>query len=68
VTLAYANELRATPIKVNVADPGYCATDLNFHSGPRTPSQGAIAAVRLATLPEDGPTGGFFDEDGPVPW
>jgi NAD(P)-dependent dehydrogenase (short-subunit alcohol dehydrogenase family) len=68
VTLAYANELRGTPIKVNVADPGYCATDLNFHSGPRTPSQGAIAAVRLATLPADGPTGGFFDEDGPVPW
>ncbi|MEU7866173.1 SDR family oxidoreductase [Dactylosporangium sp. NPDC049140] len=68
VTLAYANELRGTPIKVNVADPGYCATDLNFHSGPRAPSQGAIAAVRLATLPADGPTGGFFDEDGSVPW
>ncbi|GAA3300988.1 SDR family oxidoreductase [Dactylosporangium vinaceum] len=68
ITLSYAAELRATPIKVNVADPGYCATDLNFHSGPRTPSQGATAAVRLATLPADGPTGGFFDEDGPVPW
>ncbi|MEV6931137.1 SDR family NAD(P)-dependent oxidoreductase [Dactylosporangium sp. NPDC051485] len=68
VTLAYANELRGTPIKVNVADPGYCATDLNGHSGPRTPAQGAVAAIRLATLPEDGPTGGFFDEDGPVPW
>ncbi|MER7280891.1 SDR family oxidoreductase [Dactylosporangium sp. NPDC000244] len=68
VTLSYANELRDTPIKVNIADPGYCATDLNFHSGPRTPSQGATAAVRLATLPADGPTGAFFDEDGPVPW
>ncbi len=68
VTLAYAAELRGTGIKVNAADPGYCATDLNGHSGPRTPEQGAIAAVRLATLPAGGPTGGFFDEDGPVPW
>src|SRR5262249_38592607 len=68
VTVSYANELRGTAIKVNAADPGYCATDLNHHSGPRTPAQGAVAAVRLATLPADGPTGGFFDEDGPVPW
>ncbi|MEV4511334.1 SDR family oxidoreductase [Dactylosporangium sp. NPDC049525] len=68
VTVSYANELRGTAIKVNAADPGYCATDLNAHSGPRTPLQGATAAVRLATLPADGPTGGFFDEDGPVPW
>ncbi|MET7393918.1 SDR family oxidoreductase [Dactylosporangium sp. NPDC005572] len=68
VTVSYANELRGTPIKVNAADPGYCATDMNHHSGYRTPVQGAIAAVRLATLPADGPTGGFFDEDGPVPW
>ncbi|WP_327005786.1 SDR family NAD(P)-dependent oxidoreductase [Dactylosporangium sp. NBC_01737] len=68
VTVAYANELRGTHIKVNAADPGYCATDMNGHAGPRTPAQGAAAAVRLATLPADGPTGGFFDEDGPVPW
>ncbi|WP_433057440.1 SDR family oxidoreductase [Dactylosporangium sp. CS-033363] len=68
VTLSYANELRSTPIKVNLADPGYCATDLNFHSGPRTPTQGATAAVRLATLHDDGPTGAFHDEDGVVPW
>lgn len=68
VTVSYANELRGTPIKVNAADPGYCATDMNGHAGPRTPAQGATAAVRLATLPADGPTGGFFDEEGPVPW
>ncbi|GAA2380754.1 SDR family NAD(P)-dependent oxidoreductase [Dactylosporangium salmoneum] len=68
VTLAYANELRGTSIKVNVADPGYCATDLNGHAGPRTPGQGAVAAIRLATLPDDGPTGGFFDEEGAVPF
>jgi NAD(P)-dependent dehydrogenase (short-subunit alcohol dehydrogenase family) len=68
VTVSYANELRDTPIKVNAADPGYCATDLNGHAGPRTPEQGAIAAVRLATLPDDGPTAGFFSEDGAEPW
>jgi NAD(P)-dependent dehydrogenase (short-subunit alcohol dehydrogenase family) len=68
VTVSYANELRDTPIKVNAADPGYCATDLNGHAGPRTPAQGAVAAVRLATLPDDGPTAGFFSEDGAEPW
>ncbi|WP_432986790.1 SDR family NAD(P)-dependent oxidoreductase [Dactylosporangium sp. CA-233914] len=68
VTLAYANELRGSAIKVNLADPGYCATDLNHFSGPRTPAQGAVAAIRLATLPADGPTGGCFDDEGPVPW
>jgi NAD(P)-dependent dehydrogenase (short-subunit alcohol dehydrogenase family) len=68
ITVTYANELRDTPIKVNAADPGYCATDLNGHAGPRTPAQGAVAAVRLATLPHDGPTGGFFDDAGTVPW
>jgi NAD(P)-dependent dehydrogenase (short-subunit alcohol dehydrogenase family) len=68
ITVSYANELRGTPIKVNAADPGYCATDMNGGAGPRTPAQGAIAAIRLATLPADGPTAAFFDEDGPLPW
>ena len=68
VTVQFAKELRDTPIKVNAADPGYTATDMNGHSGTRTVEQGATAAVRLATLPDDGPTGGFFDEDGVVPW
>lgn len=68
LTVAFANELRNTPIKVNAADPGYVATDLNNHSGPRTVEQGAAEPVRLATLGPDGPTGGFFNDDGPVPW
>jgi NAD(P)-dependent dehydrogenase (short-subunit alcohol dehydrogenase family) len=68
VTVAYAGELRDTPIKVNAAGPGHCATDQNGHTGPRTAAQGAVAAIRLATLPADGPTGGFFTEDGPLPW
>jgi NAD(P)-dependent dehydrogenase (short-subunit alcohol dehydrogenase family) len=68
VTVAFAVELGDTPIKVNAADPGYCATDLNAHSGPRTATQGAEIAVRLAVLPADGPTGGYFDENGTIPW
>ncbi|GAB2953328.1 SDR family oxidoreductase [Micromonospora polyrhachis] len=68
ITISYANELRDTLIKVNAADPGYCATDINAHAGPRTPAQGAIAAIRLATLPDDGPTAGFFNEEGVIPW
>jgi NAD(P)-dependent dehydrogenase (short-subunit alcohol dehydrogenase family) len=68
ITVTYANELRDTPIKVNAADPGYCATDMSGHAGPRTAAQGAIAAVRLATLPADGPTAAFFDDAGTVPW
>ena len=68
VTVHFAYDLRDTPIKVNSACPGFTATDLNGHRGYRTVEQGAIAPVRLATLPADGPTGQFFEEDGPVAW
>jgi len=68
ITVIFAAELKDTRIKVNAADPGFTATDLNQHRGNRTVEQGATAAVRLATLPADGPTGGYFDEDGVVPW
>jgi NAD(P)-dependent dehydrogenase (short-subunit alcohol dehydrogenase family) len=68
LTLQFAYELRKTAIKVNAADPGFTATDLNQHRGTRTVEQGAREAVRLATLPKDGPTGGYFNDDGPVPW
>lgn len=67
-TVVLATELKETAIKVNAADPGFTATDLNQHRGTRTVAQGATAAVRLSTLPADGPTGGYFDEDGTVPW
>jgi NAD(P)-dependent dehydrogenase (short-subunit alcohol dehydrogenase family) len=60
VTAMYASELRDTPVKVNAANPGYCATDLNGHSGFRTARQGAEVSVHLATLGADGPTGTFW--------
>lgn len=68
LTLAYAKELRDTPIKVNAAHPGVVATDINGHRGQRTPAQGAVIAVRLALLDAAGPTGASLSEDGPVPW
>jgi NAD(P)-dependent dehydrogenase (short-subunit alcohol dehydrogenase family) len=77
VTAMYAKELRDTPIKVNAANPGYCATDLNGDSGFRTAEQGAQVSVHLATLDADGPTGtlwGFIwrtdgiESFGVLPW
>lgn len=57
-----------TAIKVNSANPGYTATALNGFRGTQTVQQGAVAPVRLALLPADGPTGGSFDANGPQPW
>ena len=68
VTVQYVKELRDTNILINAACPGFTATDLNGFRGVRTPEQGAAIAIRLATLPDDGPTGGFFDDAGVVPW
>jgi NAD(P)-dependent dehydrogenase (short-subunit alcohol dehydrogenase family) len=68
LTVQLAFELRDTRIKVNSADPGFTATDLNQHRGYQTAEQGASEAVRLALLPADGPTGGFFSSAGRDPW
>ena len=57
VTAMYAKELRDTPVKVNAANPGYTATDLNGHSGFRSVAEGAEVSVHLATLDADGPSG-----------
>jgi NAD(P)-dependent dehydrogenase (short-subunit alcohol dehydrogenase family) len=67
-TMQYAKELKDTPIKVNAVSPGYCATDLNNHSGFRTAEQGARIAVEMATLGPGGPTGTFVDDAGTLPW
>ncbi|MDQ0379098.1 SDR family NAD(P)-dependent oxidoreductase [Amycolatopsis thermophila] len=68
LTVQYANELRKDGILVNAVAPGFVDTDSNNHTGFLTVAQGAAVVVRLATLGADGPTGGFFAEDGPVPW
>ncbi len=66
-TILYANELRPTGIKVNAANPGLCATDLSANKG-QPASDGARVVVELALLGPDGPSGGFFDSKGKVPW
>jgi NAD(P)-dependent dehydrogenase (short-subunit alcohol dehydrogenase family) len=68
VTVQYAKELADTGIKVNAADPGYTATDLNGHRGTQTVEEGARASVSLALLDDNGPTGGFFNARGSVSW
>ncbi|MBL1077737.1 SDR family oxidoreductase [Nocardia sp. 2] len=74
VTVMYAKELWDTGIKVNAANPGYCATDLNGNSGFRAAEQGAEPTVHLATLPADGPSGQLWgylwgqDAYGPLSW
>ncbi|MFY1684929.1 SDR family oxidoreductase [Micromonospora sp. WMMD730] len=74
LTAMYAKELRDTPVRVNAANPGYCATDFNGHSGYRTAEQGAEVSVRLATLAAGGPTGQLWghraadDSYGVLPW
>lgn len=54
--------------KVNISCPGFCATNLNGHSGTNTVQHGAINACRLATLGPDGETNTFTDVDGRVAW
>ncbi len=66
VHLAYL--LRDTSIKVNSAEPGFTATDLNNYQGTQTIPQGAAESVRLALLPDDGPTGAFIGRNGNLPW
>ena len=78
ITALYAKELGDTPVKVNAANPGYTATDLNRHNGFRSVDEGAEASVHLATLDADGPSGilwghlwtagGPSDAYGPLPW
>jgi NAD(P)-dependent dehydrogenase (short-subunit alcohol dehydrogenase family) len=62
ITVSFAKELAAHGIKVNAANPGYVATDLNDNQGYRSVEQGAAVAVELATLGPMGPTAGFFND------
>jgi NAD(P)-dependent dehydrogenase (short-subunit alcohol dehydrogenase family) len=68
LTVQLGHLLRDTAIKINSADPGYTATDLNGHNGLQTIPEGAAEAIRLALLPDDGPTGTYSDARGIVPW
>ena len=67
-TVHLAYELKDTAIKVNSAHPGWVQTELGGSAAPVTPEDGAETSVRLATIPVDGPTGGFFYLDDVIPW
>lgn len=68
LTVQLAWELKDTPIKVNTVNPGYTATDLNGNSGTQTIAEGAAETVRQCLVPDDAPTGGFYETGGVVPW
>jgi NAD(P)-dependent dehydrogenase (short-subunit alcohol dehydrogenase family) len=68
LTISLAHELRGTKIKVNSAHPGWVKTDLGGSAAPMSVVDGAKTEVDLATLGEDGPTGGFFHDGKEIAW
>lgn len=68
LTGVLAAELKGSGILVNSMCPGWVKTDMGGAGAPRTVEQGADTAVWLATLPDDGPSGGFFRDRKPIPW
>jgi len=68
VTVGLALDLAPEGIKVNAACPGYTKTALNNFQGTRTVEEGAREPVRLALLGDDGPTGSYSNDDGPLAW
>lgn len=66
ITVQYA---KAFPnMRINAVEPGFTKTDLNGHTGTQSVEEGAEVIVRFATLGADGPTGGYFGAEGPIPW
>jgi NAD(P)-dependent dehydrogenase (short-subunit alcohol dehydrogenase family) len=68
LTRILADELEGMNILVNSVDPGWVKTDMGGRAAPLTPAQGAATIVWAATLPEVGPTGGFFKEERQIAW
>jgi NAD(P)-dependent dehydrogenase (short-subunit alcohol dehydrogenase family) len=68
LTRTLAGELRGSRILVNSVCPGWVATDMGGAGAPRSVSEGAAGIIWAATLPDDGPSGGFFRDGKPLPW
>ena len=67
-TIHLAHELQKTKIKVNSADPGWVKTEMGGEGAQLEVVDGAKTSVELATLPDDGPTGGYFHMGQAQPW
>jgi NAD(P)-dependent dehydrogenase (short-subunit alcohol dehydrogenase family) len=67
-TVHLAQELHDTPIKVNSAHPGWVKTEMGGEEAPMELAEGGKTSAQLATLPADGPTGGFFHMGQALPW
>ena len=68
LTRILASELRGSGILINAVNPGWVQTDMGGSGATRSVEEGAEALVWAATLPNSGPTGGFFQDRRPVPW
>jgi NAD(P)-dependent dehydrogenase (short-subunit alcohol dehydrogenase family) len=68
LTRIFADELQGTGVKVNSVCPGWVRTDMGGEHAPLSVEQGAEGIVWAATLPPDGPTGGFFRDNRPIRW
>lgn len=68
LTRILAAELKGTNVKVNSVCPGWVRTDLGGRNARRLVEEGAAGIVWAATLPDDGPSGGFFRDGKPIPW
>ncbi|MYX33312.1 MULTISPECIES: SDR family oxidoreductase [Streptomycetaceae] len=66
ITVQYAKAL--PDFRINSVEPGFTKTDLNGNTGFQTVEQGSEIIVRMALVGSDGPTGGYFDRDGALPW
>jgi NAD(P)-dependent dehydrogenase (short-subunit alcohol dehydrogenase family) len=68
LTRILADELRDSRIKINSVCPGWVRTDMGGPGADRSVEQGVDTIVWLATLPDSGPSGGFFRDRQPIPW
>jgi NAD(P)-dependent dehydrogenase (short-subunit alcohol dehydrogenase family) len=68
LTRILSKEEGGNGILVNSMCPGWVRTDMGGSAAPRSVAEGADTAVWLATLPDDGPQGGFFRDRKPIPW